>query len=260
MADHANTAAGRARARRCARKRNADEHQQQLQQQDEEETEDQLEVEQREHQQHEDELQQEVGQPQQPQEEDSGAAASVPSRRAAKQMRLPGFSMPPSIKVWRDPMAPVVLADYLRLQKLTLKLAQSPPVEEWTCNTKPAITCNHCGVNNSTSASISNLQRGQGISCLCNPGHNSLTQRWYYERAIARPFEDRNKRLWYAKLHDGSLAKPSWEEWRAVAEHGAIEGKLRLTCLHCGITSNTTSIHSLQRGHGIACQCAKKRA
>jgi ribosomal protein L44E len=167
--------------------------------------------------------------------------------------RLPGFSMPPSITVWSDPMAPVVLADYLRLQGLTLKLAQSPPVEEWTRRTKPAITCNHCGVT--TSSTINHLQQGQGIPCLCS-GKGSLTQRWYYERVIARPFADRDGRVWYAKLHDGRLAKPSWEEWLAAAEQGAKKGKLRLTCLHCGVTISTTTIHSLQQGQGISCLCS----
>jgi hypothetical protein len=153
-------------------------------------------------------------------------------------------------------MAPVVLADYLRLQGLTLKLGQSPPVEEWTAHTKPAITCNRCKVTNSTT-NINSLQQGYGISCLCFC-RGSLKERWYYERAIAQPFEDRDGRVRYAKLHDGSLAKPSWEEWLAAAEQGN-KGKLRLTCLHCGVTSTTTTINSLQRGRGISCKCTKKR-
>jgi DNA-directed RNA polymerase subunit RPC12/RpoP len=190
-------------------------------------------------------------------EDHNEEGAAAPSKRAADMTKLPGFSMPPSITVWSDPMAPVVLADYLRLQKLTLKLGQSPPVEEWTCYTKPAITCNHCGVT-STTTSISSLQQGRGISCVCS-GRDSLKERWYYERAIAQPFEDRNGRVRYARLHDGRLAKPSWEEWLAAADRGN-KGKLRLTCLHCGVTSTTTSINSLQKGRGIACQCAKKRA
>jgi ribosomal protein L44E len=139
-----------------------------------------------------------------------------------------------------------------------------PSWEEWRAAAehggakgKLRLTCLHCGVT-STTTSIARLQQGQGISCLCSPAKGSVKEQWYYERAIAQPFEDRDGRVWYAKLHDGSLVKPSWEEWHAAAENGN-QGKLRLTCLLCGITSSTT-IHSLQRGHGIACQCAKKRA
>jgi hypothetical protein len=185
-------------------------------------------------------------------DEDHEEGAAAPSEPAAKQRRLPGFSMPPSITVWSDPMAPVVLADYLRLQGLTLKLAQSPPVEEWTAHTKPAITCNHCKVTNS-STSITFLQQGGGNPCLCS-GQGSVKERWYYERAIAQPFEDRDGRVWYAKLHDGRLAKPSWEDWLAAAEHGN-QGKLQLTCLHCGVTTSSTGISDLQRGRGISCLC-----
>jgi hypothetical protein len=86
-----------------------------------------------------------------------------------------------------------------------------------------------------------------------------VKERWYYDRVIAQPFEDRDGRVWYAKLHDGSLTKPSWEEWLAAAEHGCMKGKLRLTCNHCGVT-DSTSIAYLQQGRGISCMCAKKRA
>jgi hypothetical protein len=143
------------------------------------------------------------------------------------------------------------LADYLATHGLGLEVDQSPKGEEWTCNTKPAITCMHCMVTTATTT-VATLQQGNGISCLCS-GQGSLTQRWYYDRAIARPFEDRDGRVWYAKLHDGSLAKPSWEDWRAAAEHGK-KGKLRLTCLHCMVTTATTSISDLQRGRG-SCKC-----
>jgi hypothetical protein len=151
----------------------------------------------------------------------------------------------------------------VRYAKLHDGTLAKPSWEEWLVAAdrgnkgKLRLACLHCGVT-TTTPSIASLQRGQGISCLCSPGPGSLKERWYYERAIAQPFEDRDGRVWYAKLHDGTLAKPSWEEWLVAAEHGR-NGKLRLTCLHCGVTT-TTCIASLQKGRGIACKCSKKCA
>jgi hypothetical protein len=191
----------------------------------------------------------------QPQQQPAGdSLGAAPSKRASsKPTPLPGFTLPPGIERWNVPFAQAKLADYLATHRLGLEVDQSPTGEEWTAFTKPAITCLHCGVTTTTTC-IASLQKGHGISCVCS-GRASLQERWYYERAIAQPFEDRDGRVWYPRLHDGTLAKPSWEEWLAAAEHGK-NGKLQLTCLHCGITSTTTCIASLQRGGGRTCKCA----
>jgi len=81
-----------------------------------------------------------------------------------------------------------------------------------------------------------------------------LKDRPYYDKYIENQHQD-----WYKCFHDGSLIKPTWDEWTiALASGKGQQSKLTLTCTTCAYSTNTGSINSLQRGQGIACLCSGK--
>jgi preprotein translocase subunit Sss1 len=122
---------------------------------------------------------------------------------------------------------------------------------------KLVLTCTTCNVTNKTQ--VANLQR-QMMSCLCGKGNrDTLTQRWYYDAVIAKPYTPPGaKRPWYAAIHLGKVKKPTWEEWLAAVSVVGNVGKIVLTCTTCNTTNNTTRVDSLQQGQGMSCACTMK--
>ena len=134
-----------------------------------------------------------------------------------------------------------------------------PTWDEWTtalasgkgAHAKLTLKCTTCAW--SGSGSINNLRCGQGISCLCS-GKTCLNDRQYYDRCIKGKHKD-----WYKCFHDGSVIKPTWDEWTTALALGKGHiTKLTLKCTTCTYSTNT-SISDLQRGQGIACLCAMKK-
>jgi hypothetical protein len=171
-----------------------------------------------------------------------------------KRRKLSGFKLPAGVKKWSDPATVSPLTLYLEANSMRLELDKSPPQSSWNKRTKLALTCLQCGYPNKSTC-IANLQQGQGISCMCGGGKDVLTTQEYYEKAIKKPFTDRNEKLWYPRLHDGSTQPVPWETWLPAAALGALKGKLPLTCTYCGVPNDTTSIANLQRGQGMSCMC-----
>ena len=133
-----------------------------------------------------------------------------------------------------------------------------PTWEEWTTalasgkggNAKLTLTCTTCAYSTNTS-SIDTLHNSQGIKCLCS-GHAYLNDRQYYDRCIENQYDDK-----YKCFHDGSLTKPTWEEWTTALSSGkSTVTKLTLTCTTCTYSTSNSDVHSLQGGHGIACLCS----
>ena len=171
----------------------------------------------------------------------------------AKRRKLSGFKLPDGVKKWSNPAALIALTSYLEANGMRLELDKSPPQSTWNAPTKLALTCKQCNVTNLTTQ-INNLQQGSKTSCLCGYGKNMIDKYWYYEAVIVNTFTDRNGKLWYAKLHDGTIKKPNWETWLAAASQGN-HAKIKLSCTHCGVRNESTSITSLQNGAGMSCMC-----
>lgn len=144
------------------------------------------------------------------------------------------------------------LSEYLAMNGMRLELDQSPPLHAWRKAAKVSVTCLRCDVTDVVI--LNNLQQGNRMGCMCSKSRHSLTRRWYYEKAIARPWTDDRGLVWYARLHDGSIEPVTWDTWTAAAAHGS-DGHIGLTCTHCGHTNDTTSINSLQVGQGMSCMC-----
>ena len=65
---------------------------------------------------------------------------------------------------------------------------------------------------------------------------------------------------WYKCFHDGSVVKPTWDEWTTSLAFGkGTKTKLTLTCTTCAYSTNTSIIDNIRNGSGVACKCTMKK-
>lgn len=184
--------------------------------------------------------------------------ASPVERDPDQKTRFPKFQLPSHIRRWSDPLAAPFLSDCMEARGMRLVLEQCLPQRAWRCKTKVALQCTVCKIINDTTC-INNLQNGGSMSCMCN--NPTLKARWYYDTAIRNKFTDRDGVVWYSKLHDGTIAPVSWEDWcQAMSHKERTDQRVKLTCNNCGVTHAETCIHSLQgKSQGMSCMCSQPR-
>lgn len=177
----------------------------------------------------------------------------MPRQPKKQKVEMEGFSrkehgLPPS---WNNEETKDYVSAYLA--RYNFELVNPDDYTQWKCTSNIDVRCLKCRTTGSPR--LNNLQRGQGISCFCS-GKMRMTDPQYYD-AMCNP-EIYRLLGCYEAFHRETqrVEMPSREVFTEVVTKHSNAGILPgLKCLDCGITSDLTTIATLQQGGGIDCFC-----